>query len=325
MLSRSGLPKTFWYKAYEHANYITDRMPTRTWKGYMSPIECLTGKVPDVSMLRVWGCKVWSLIPKTEDGKDFSEKGYQGFYMGVSEQPIGYKIFVPALNQQVVTVHCIFDENIPSRDEEYFAEIDQLFKLKIRNPKDFNYLIGLHHQDDEDGLIYETTRVAVRKGIIVAYRRMVCSDVTTREEKTPIHIQEVANLAARWILKNPVICDVDTHESVRKNLEEVSQGEETNEVHLQDISMILCEDNAVEPMTLKEAKQLPERDHWIRGARQELKKLEKRKCWKVVRTPKHRKMIKSKLVFKLKRDHLGKISKFKVRLVAKDFFSGRGS
>jgi hypothetical protein len=74
--------------------------------------------------------------------------------------------------------------------------------------------------------------------------------------------------------------------------------------------MILCEDNAVEPTTLEEAKQLPERDQWIRGARQELKKLEKRKCWKVVRIPKHRKMITSKLVFRRKRDHLGKHAAF---------------
>jgi hypothetical protein len=29
MLSRSGLPKAFWYKAFEHASYINDRMPTK--------------------------------------------------------------------------------------------------------------------------------------------------------------------------------------------------------------------------------------------------------------------------------------------------------
>jgi hypothetical protein len=39
MLSRSGLPKAFWYKAFEHASYINDRMPTKTIKGDMSPIE----------------------------------------------------------------------------------------------------------------------------------------------------------------------------------------------------------------------------------------------------------------------------------------------
>jgi hypothetical protein len=38
-------------------------------KGYMSPIECLEGEVPDVSNLRVWGCKVWALIPKVDEGK----------------------------------------------------------------------------------------------------------------------------------------------------------------------------------------------------------------------------------------------------------------
>jgi hypothetical protein len=151
-----------------------------------------------------------------------------------------------------------------------------------------------------------------------------CHQMLQLEEKEPIHVQDIANLTATWVLRNPVISGVDAHESRKQNLEEVSQEEGTNDAHLQDISMILCEDNAVEPTTMKEAKQLPERDQWISGARQELRNLEKRRCWKVVRIPKHRKVIKSKLVFRPKRDHLGKISKFKVRLVAKGFSQEEG-
>jgi hypothetical protein len=75
---------------------------------------------------------------------------------------------------------------------------------------------------------------------------------------------------------------------------------------------------------LKEAKLLPERKLWLDGARQEIKKLEKRKCWKAVKKPKHRKLVKSKFVFKLKRDHLGTIKKYKVRLVAKGFSQEEG-
>jgi hypothetical protein len=74
-------------------------MPTKTIKGCMSPIECLEGEVPNVSNFRVWGCKVWALIPKVNEGKDFGEKGYEGYYMGVSEQSVGFRIFIPALGK----------------------------------------------------------------------------------------------------------------------------------------------------------------------------------------------------------------------------------
>jgi hypothetical protein len=76
--------------------------------------------------------------------KDFGEKGYEGYYVGVSEQPVGFRIFIPALGEEIVTVHCIFDENIPSRDEEYFKEIDEIFKIRVspkeRKAEDFYYL-----------------------------------------------------------------------------------------------------------------------------------------------------------------------------------------
>jgi hypothetical protein len=80
--------------------------------------------------------------------------------MGVSEQPVGFRIFIPALGKEIVTVYCIFDENIPSRDEEYFKEIDEIFKIRVspkeRKAEDFYYLIGLQHKDDEDGLLQKS-------------------------------------------------------------------------------------------------------------------------------------------------------------------------
>jgi hypothetical protein len=213
--------------------------------------------------------------------------------MGVSEQPVGFRIF---LGKEIVTVHCIFDENIPSRDEEYFKEIDEIFKIRVspkeRKAEDFYYLIGLQHKDDKDGLLYETTRISVRKGKIVAYRRAVSESMTTSEEKQPIHVQDIANLTASWILKNPVIDGTDRSVPTSQNLEEIGEGEYPEERDLQDISISLSDDQVVEPATLKEAKLLPERKQWLDGARLEIKKLEKRKCW---------------------------IKKYKVRLVAKGF------
>ena len=58
MLSDSGLPKSFWWDAYTTACHITRMLPTRTYRGWMSPAECVPGgKVPNLSRLRRWGAR----------------------------------------------------------------------------------------------------------------------------------------------------------------------------------------------------------------------------------------------------------------------------
>ena len=69
MLLRSGLPTDFWWDAYDTATYIAIRLPTKTVKGYMTPWECVHGDIPDLSHLRIWGCKSYLKLPKNYAGK----------------------------------------------------------------------------------------------------------------------------------------------------------------------------------------------------------------------------------------------------------------
>ena len=58
MLVDSGLPKFFWWDAYVAACEITRKMPTKTCRGWMSPMECVSGgKTPNLSRLRRWGAR----------------------------------------------------------------------------------------------------------------------------------------------------------------------------------------------------------------------------------------------------------------------------
>ena len=71
MLADSGLPKTFWWDVYTTASDITRMMPTRTYRGWMSPAECVPGRrTPNLSRLRRWGCKAYVLRPKADRHKD---------------------------------------------------------------------------------------------------------------------------------------------------------------------------------------------------------------------------------------------------------------
>jgi hypothetical protein len=55
MLNEKNLPNYFWAEAVATAIYIMNRTPTAVVHG-MTPEEKFTGKKPDVSHLRMFGC-----------------------------------------------------------------------------------------------------------------------------------------------------------------------------------------------------------------------------------------------------------------------------
>ena len=63
MLADSGLPKSLWWDAYVTACDIVRMMPTKTYRGWMSPAECVPGGQ--------WGCKAYVLVPKADRRKDW--------------------------------------------------------------------------------------------------------------------------------------------------------------------------------------------------------------------------------------------------------------
>ena len=80
----------------------------------------------------------------------------------------------------------LFIESKPNPTDKYFAELELLkidMASEFREPAESQTLVWMQHFDDEDGFVNETTRVTVRKGYIVAYRRlMTTADFNPREE-----------------------------------------------------------------------------------------------------------------------------------------------
>ena len=72
----------------------------------------------------------------------------------------------------------------------------------------------------------------------------------------------------------------------------------------------------VVPTTYKEALESPDCVYWIRAMVEELNTLRKLRTWNIVELPEYRRAIGCKWVFKIKRDALGNIIRYKARLVA---------
>ena len=201
MLSDAGFPVPFWWDAYVYASEIIRMMPTRTYRGWMSPMECVPGgSVPDLSSLRRWGCKAYVKTPRGDRRKNFQDKSHIGYFLGLSKKKRGYRIWLG--ESEVVSIHVLFDESIPPREKEYFEELEAALVKhdpQARQVEEFNHLIGSYHTDE--GFLFRTTRVVVRKGLIVAYRALVTAGREQLEEKTPIHIADVVKLTQSYNLR----------------------------------------------------------------------------------------------------------------------------
>jgi hypothetical protein len=95
MLLASGLPQKFWGFAIETACYIRNRLPISYRK--MTLEEAFTGKKPDISHLRVFGCLAYVLKPQ-ELRLKLDPNSYKTAFVGYEESTSQYRLYDPVRN-----------------------------------------------------------------------------------------------------------------------------------------------------------------------------------------------------------------------------------
>ena len=197
------IPQSFWYLCKKAYNYVYNLMTTNTSKGRMSPYMFDKNLVPDVSHLRVWGCKTWAHIHKAKRSKNFNSKALVGYLVGYSEfQRSAYIVWIPEFNGLIVSRDCKFDENIP-RGEIDFTKNDYFHELRIVNHSrtnkektvsDFEYLVdNVYYDPDEDlkCLCIVTRIVEDKKRNIVGYFKRIIDNIPEEEEHDYIHVADI--------------------------------------------------------------------------------------------------------------------------------------
>ena len=109
MLHQAGLSHGFWVCAVETANHIYNRQPMRRLK-WRCPITAWDGTVPDVSYFRVFGCKAYVHVHKTERAGKLDKKAVEMIFVGYEPGSKGYKFWNPATRSFVVSRDVTFDE-----------------------------------------------------------------------------------------------------------------------------------------------------------------------------------------------------------------------
>ena len=206
MLIHCMLAIIFWCEAVGYASLIYNCFPTTTAYGEMSPIEAKYGVVPDVSRFRVFGCVCYAHVPKERRAKGFVEKAYRGYFMGLDIPTTSFKVWIIDLDEMMTTAHVAFDE-VTQIARQVHQKLE--YASESRNKQDFQYLVGQVYKDDEDDLLYVTTRVVVQKGVIVTYRGKYVKDKASREESRPIHAADVVKMVIQYQISNAPTVIVD--------------------------------------------------------------------------------------------------------------------
>ncbi|GJX15252.1 zinc finger, CCHC-type containing protein [Tanacetum coccineum] len=119
MLSYSRLSEGFWGEGMLTACYILNRTPNKNSK--QTPYEIWTKKVPNLTYLRVWGCRAVVRLTETKM-KNLGEKGIYCIFIGYAEHSKCYRFYVIEPNDYV-SVNSIIESRDAIFDEERFTSI----------------------------------------------------------------------------------------------------------------------------------------------------------------------------------------------------------
>ena len=94
-----------------HATHLHDVLPTRGLPNDISPFEARTGIKPDISDIRVFGCKAFVHLERRDRTSKLAPTFVECVHLGNDpDRPGGYFVYIPSLNRITTTMQLRFKE-----------------------------------------------------------------------------------------------------------------------------------------------------------------------------------------------------------------------
>jgi hypothetical protein len=283
LLNDQGLSMFLWGEATMTKIYVQNRSLHRILKN-MTPEEAFSGKKPNVENLRIFGCPVYSHIPKDKRNK-LEPSGKKGIFVGYSDSSKAYRIYIPEQHKIEVSRDVTFNEKMAfkksigeSIEEE---EIEELNEERTENVNDENEL------PDHPMEPYEN----------------IDSDIIPKTNKIPSWLE--ATLQDTERLKVP-------EGTFRK-------GKRPKRLSIDVAYMTKLLDE--EPTTFEEAVQ---KGQWKEAMMEEHQSIMKNEVWEIIPRPKEKSVVNSKWVYKIKHAADESVDKYKARFIVRGFSQKEG-
>lgn len=337
MLINANLQKQYWAEAVSTAAYLINRSPTRTLE-YSTPEEIWSGKKPDVSHLKIFGCEVMVHVPK-EKTRKWDSKARKMIFIGYCENTKGYKVIDPKTRSATRSRDVVFlessvkrnfasmpltvsESDFKSKTEESVVQ-DQSMKSESTEADKSVTTLSDDSFYSEEGSPYKRSEephpnVTTRLKNVVKNQSMKLesteADMSVAEQSDDV--MGVMPRDGDDEKRSPIKNSQETHPNVTTRLKNVKSNK-TKESYF-------CshEDTVLIPETYQEAKNSPEAHQWQQSIEEELNAHEKNRTWELVEKPQGAKVIGCKWVFRTKDLKSGTL--YKARLCAKGCAQKKG-
>lgn len=290
MLFGANLDKSYWAEAISTAAYVTNRSPNRNLDA-KTPEEIWTGKVPNLSHLKVFGCRAMVHVPK-KNRKKFDAKSEEFIFVGYCEETKGFRLIHPTSKKFTKSRDVVFLES-------------QVISDKV------NSQVSVSVETDQVVLPFDDAP----KEIFVADQSVSGWNFSLDDKINDVTDTENVICAGLSVQVNAPLVDVMPRRSERQ------PKPKTWPDYITYSAQAIVSD---EPQTVEEALSRQDGHLWKQAILDEYDSLLVNDTWELVDLPSDRKAIPCKWVFKTKRDGDGAIERRKARLVIKGFAQREG-
>ncbi|KAK8957495.1 hypothetical protein KSP39_PZI000003 [Platanthera zijinensis] len=299
MLSDASLPEYFWAEAVNTACHVQNRALIN--KNHdKTPYELLKGRKPNISYFRIFGCKCFVLNNSKYHSTKFSEKSFEGIFVGYSSHSKAYRIFNRKTLVVEESIHLVFDEtSMLQSNSSSVPIVDAGIKLQELS-------LDESAKGEDETFIKITSTTSNEEADVQE------EELTPAEDATPVaeEIPDARTIEFRHLKDHPIDQIIgDPRDGVRTR-----RGTTNENLHLSFLSQ-------VEPKKFEEANSDAS---WILAMEEELNQFKRCKVWTLVPRPKGKNVIGTKWVYRNKMDEDGIIVKNKARLVAKGYRQEEG-
>jgi hypothetical protein len=105
----ANLPSSIWPETVMAASYLNNRTPKKKL-GWKTPFEMLTGEKPNLSHLRIYGCRAYPLRKNVPHLDKLEPRAHIGYLVGYDSTNI-FRIWIPSKGKIIRTRDVTFDES----------------------------------------------------------------------------------------------------------------------------------------------------------------------------------------------------------------------
>lgn len=294
MVSNSTLPKFLWGEALKTANYILNRVPSKSVP--KTPFELWVGRKPSLMHFHVWGCQAEARLYNPVE-KNLDPKTESCFFIGYPEKSKGFRFYAPNLHTRIVETN----------NAKFLEDLSAGNCLNGRVNNSFNFEEESEHASvGSEDVSCEHETISEPIGVI---------NIQLEEHSFADNPPQPQPVLDQHVLANvePII-EVPRRQSQRTRRSAISSD---FVVYLQEAEYNIGDED--DPLNFQQAINSENADLWRKAMKEELDSMYKNQVWTLVHKSEASKPVGCKWVFKTKRNSDGNVERHKARLVAKGF------